>query len=136
MLALRSLFANARSRDVVDHDGRPLGEPDVRSWVQAELGPESWQPIEALFAEPGPAEKPIDEPDVAGKGEPQRELVTGAALSVLARLRVASVDRVVREALRTHPQQTRAALMAELQAPQSGVRWFGSTLVSMREDIP
>jgi hypothetical protein len=133
MLALRSLFANARSRDVVDHDGRPLDEQDVHAWVREQLRPGTWQPIEALFAEPGMADKQNDEPVGAPPPEPSQSVATGAAVAALARLRVASVDRVVREAQRTHPQQTRASLIAELRAPQSGVRWFGNTVVSMRE---
>jgi hypothetical protein len=132
LLALRDLFANARSRDVVDHHGRTLEEDAVRAWARDKLKPESWAPLESIFA-PRQAQPPQERP--APKRNPRKDNA-GVAITLLASLRVASLDRIVREAIRSDPTQTRASVIASLKEAGAAVRWFGSTLVCMRQEKP
>ena len=185
LLALRSLMADARSRDVTDLSGRPLDEAAVRDWVELTLEVPEWMPLRALQAfgsdtakapstpadrdaDPKPPCKPSldrvsspkltrgstpsapepkgraaagpNRPSSAGANAPQSagpEAVLhtrGEALLALSRLRVASVDRVVREVVRTAPTRTRRSVLAELRSAPSLVRWFGGTLVAWKED--
>jgi hypothetical protein len=55
-------------------------------------------------------------------------------MEVLLRLRVASVDRGLREVSRIHPGATRADVLSDLQAARPNVRFFGRTLVAWQED--
>jgi hypothetical protein len=183
LLALRTLVADARSRDVTDLAGRPLDERAVMAWIETTLDIAAWQPIQALLQKPavaeqepqsspptpgqpserpapGPAEAPAKRPawptqrsTPAGPSRAQPEQRPAAAsqaqalrlvplsgdrpgdgaLSVLSRLRVASVDRVVREVCRVQPSRTRRDVLAELRVDAHRVRWYGATVVAWKE---
>jgi hypothetical protein len=57
----------------------------------------------------------------------------GPTAAILLRLRVASVDRIVREARVIDPTLTRAAVVAELR--RLPVRFFGESIVALREAL-
>ena len=57
----------------------------------------------------------------------------GRALGMLLQLRVASLDRLVREVRRAHGQCTRAAVLAELEQEAARVQWFGRSVVAVQE---
>jgi hypothetical protein len=186
LLALRTLVADARSRDVTDLAGRPLDERAVVAWIETTLDIATWEPIQALLQEPavadkeprsfpptpgqpserpapGPAEAPAERPArptqqwspatpagpsraqpeqrpaAASQAQPLRLVPLtgdrrgGEALGVLSRLRVASVDRVVREVCRMQPSRTRRDVLAELRVDAHRVRWYGATVVAWKE---
>jgi hypothetical protein len=62
----------------------------------------------------------------------RRAAATGATLAVLRRLRVASLDRLIREVTRVQPESNRAAILAELEAAGQRVLWFGRSIVCLR----
>jgi len=82
--------------------------------------------------------------DVLGEGEEEEpepraapivkalEPTPKTALALVRRLRIASLDRVVREVIRLDPNATRAAVVAELEASSTEVRWFGRSIVGVR----
>lgn len=152
LLALRALVADARSRDVADLQGRPLDEGSVWAWIRDTLDVPGWttmrvlQEIRAKGASPDRPSKPT--PSASDPGEEARRPVApprsvprprpgsvgAGAMDVLLRLRVASVDRILREVSRIHPGATRADVLSDLQAARPTVRFYGRTLVAWRED--
>jgi hypothetical protein len=58
----------------------------------------------------------------------------GEALLTLSRLRVASLERVVREVARSAPIRTRRSVVAELRSATDRVRWFGRSIVAWKEE--
>jgi hypothetical protein len=136
LLALSSLLGSARSGDVTDPRGRPVALEQVRTWVEQALEVGSW-PVMMLITsgfETADDEAVLVERTLASAGDRARsaEDVT-RALAVLARLRVASVDRLVREVTRAHPGATRASTLAALETTGDRVRWIGTALVCLTE---
>jgi hypothetical protein len=149
LLALQGLLSDARSRDLTDPAGRPF-EPDrVRQWVEATLDLASWAPLSALqqayagdastdAARPGASPAParaalaprIDDPAVTA----DRPAMAGVAIGILRQLRVASLDRLLREIGRAHGPHGRAAVLAQLESAGDGVQWFGRSIVAIREE--
>jgi hypothetical protein len=114
---------------VTDIAGRPIALDVVRAWMARNLGVPSW-PLLASLAN-GATETVEETPDSAPKGAP---LATGVALLVLRRLRVASLDRLLREVARLDATATRTATLLELERAGEAVHWIGSAIVCIREE--
>lgn len=129
LLALDSLLQGARSGDVTDELGNPVGVAAVSAWVAATLDLPNWPIIRSLMA----AES--DEQELVAKADrapaPASLAGTGGALTLLRRLRIASLDRVVREVTRLDPLATRASILAELERSLGEVRWFGRSIIAL-----
>jgi hypothetical protein len=142
VLALAALLQAARSGEVTDATGAPATEAAVREWVAESLSVESWpigaelQPRSASQAEAVPGDAPPAK--VASEVHPVPAAgvtaATGGALQTLRRLRVASLDRLVREVVRADPRSSRAVVLAELKAAGHRVGWFGRSIVCLRLD--
>jgi hypothetical protein len=129
LLALDSLLQGARSGDISDEDGKPLSEADVAAWVSANLNIADLPILrDILSAESSPSTGQEEEAAV----ESETSTGAGTALGVLRRLRVASLDRVVREVMRADPRASRTSVVAELNASSSEIAWFGRTIVAVR----
>jgi hypothetical protein len=129
LLALAGLTGAARSRDVTDTAGRPIALDVVRAWIARSLGVPSWGLLASLAN--GATEAVDESSDPAPKVTP---LATGVALLVLRRLRVASLDRLLREVARLDATATRTATLLELQRAGDVVHWIGSAIVCIREE--
>jgi hypothetical protein len=129
LLALASLVAAARSGDVTDSMGRKVPLEAVRAWVVQALDVPSWPILKALTT-PGDAgvEDPIGAVRTPGVGQ------AGSAMAVLVRLRVASLDRLVREVARVDRLATRSSVIQELEGAPDRVQWFGAAVVCARGD--
>ncbi len=147
ILALRSMIANAKSGDVVDHEGRPLEHATVHAWTRSALDVDTWPMVRAISEQqatspdevscrPKPASGLVQAPPSSPLVPPvvASDACCGIAIPTLRRLRVASLDRLVREVARLHPASTLATVVAELERVGTRVRWFGRTIVSARED--
>jgi len=133
LLALDSLLQGARSRDVTDARGKPLSEDAVAEWIAANLDIASWPIVRELQGpDGGDGETTELEPSAPNDANNAANLSAGAALMLLRRFRIASVDRIVREAMRADPQATRATVIAELEGNPNEVRWFGRTILAVR----
>jgi hypothetical protein len=140
LLALESFLAAARSRDVEDRSGRALEEREVCAWVVRALGLSSWPLVEALVARPksvatesGPrASMPPSERGATQDASSPRADTEATTFACLAQLRIASVDRLVREVARVSPGATRADVMNALRAMGDRVRWFGRSIVAVQ----
>lgn len=126
LLALGELLQAARSGDVTNGQGRPVQEDAVVAWVQAQLDVPAWHVLAELL-------NPREDDDV----DTPQPLPPGArsehSLSTLRRLRIASIDRLVREVIRVEPAATRASVLAELENAGSRVGWFGRAIVCVRD---
>jgi hypothetical protein len=65
---------------------------------------------------------------------PEPSLPAGPAFTVLSRLRVASIERLLREARALDPALTRADLVAELR--RHPVRFFGESIFALPKEAP
>jgi len=126
LLALGELLQAAKSGDVTNARGETLSEQLVVDWVASTLNVGAWRVMTDLTAAPADAEI-LDVEPAAVVGPSQHSLVT------LRRLRIASIDRLVREVVRVEPKATRASVQAELEAAGNLVGWFGRAIVCVRD---
>jgi len=156
LLSVERLIGAARSQDLTDHAGRPIAHPAVLDWTRRTLGCETWAPVEALLgsaatpAAPPPAPTPIPSPSQGPPPTPQGSTVVargataeplprapasfapdGPAYRELRKLRVASIDRLVREVRAHHQMATRAMIMDELATLP--IKRFGGTIVALED---
>jgi hypothetical protein len=129
LLALASLLAAARSGDVTDLMGHKVSLETVRAWVADVLDVSSWPILKSITAPAGiEAEDPVETTQTPGA------VPSGSAMAALLRLRVASLDRLVREAARVDLRSSRSSVLAELERATDRVQWFGTALVCARGD--
>lgn len=128
LLALDSLLQAARSGDLTDARGAPISAATVGEWVSAKLEIPRWTIVRDVLGEGEESEPELEARPKASLVEP----TTTTALTLVRRLRIASLDRVVREVTRLDPHATRASVVAELEASSSEVRWFGRSIVGVR----
>ncbi len=150
LLALESFLAAARSRDLEDERGQALDESEVLAWIIERLSVPSWSVVRAIGGDPidgeedGPGyivEELPSSPnvDVYVPGRPsippeKVEDGTGGALSaILTQLRIASLDRLVREVARVKPKASRAEVVGALERMGGRVRWFGRSILGIAD---
>lgn len=157
LLALHDLLAAARSQDLAGKDGSPIAELVVRSWAREALGVSGWSVVTALLgvdeaasgaAVPVPVPHWMDPYDetAAAPSTPtprpapaSRRSSRGSAAAApdplepvaaaIARLRLASVDRVLREARAADPSLSLGAAVERLRALEPRLMWFGRAIV-------
>jgi hypothetical protein len=128
LLALADLLKDAKSLDIPGPDGKAIEPPRVSKWVRAALKLAEWDIARAIAGERPEAAAPP--PAATVPAAPQRG--ARSAVEVLRTLRVASLERIVRELSRPGAAVTRAAVRAELDAaPQA--RWIGDAIVCWPE---
>jgi hypothetical protein len=127
MLALHALLGAARSQDLSDARGDALGFDEVLAWARADLEAGAWAVSRAVMGEDEPETTPeVDSPRAAAPR-------CGEVVSVLARLRVASIERIAAEVRARDPAAGRAAIVGELTS--SGARFIGPSIVAVRETV-
>lgn len=139
LLALESFLAAAKSRDLEDATGRVLEAAEVDAWIGRSLGIESWPLVRAVVT--NDASDEASGIEIVPKGQSEREMPLappatdlGATIrTCLAQLRVASLERLVREVSRVTAGVSRADVVEMLDAMPSGARWFGRSLVAVEE---
>ena len=128
LIALEDLLSAARSQDLCAEDGHPIPYSEVVRWAERELGCSAWPPVAAALDREirvPPSGRPTSPEPPVGIG--RRRLVC----TVLERLRVASIERLVREVRIVDPRITRAMVIAELEEMQ--VDRFGDAIVALEE---
>ena len=129
LLALASMLTEARSGDITDASGRPVPLDAVRHWVGNTLEVASWPVLAGLTIPASEAPDEVDEGCRFGAS------IAGTALGVLRRLRVASLDRLVREVLRVDRAATRASTLLELERASDRVAWIGGAIVCVKGEL-
>ena len=155
LLAVRTFIMQARSHDVVGTTGESVSVEQVVAWLRRTLAPEQWpivmaithplhtegprtirsreplaSDLESSSLENGSQPRPNPNAQVAAANESR-------ALRILEHLRVASLERLVREAALIDLWVTRKHVVDELQALGPRIRWFGRAIVALLpEDSP
>lgn len=124
LLALATLLKDARSSDLVGPDGKPLPLLAVESWARARLDARNWQVAQVLL---GLAREEQPEPATAAAIP-----APTAATAILRRLRIASLERLVRETAKGSPGASRAAVLQELRASRE-VHFIGDAIACWTE---
>jgi hypothetical protein len=137
LLALDALLQAARSGDVTDSRGQPLTEPQVKAWVTSALQVNDWGIATSLApaAEDAAVEEATAEAEALATARPiaaKAENGAASTLPTLRRLRIASLDRLVREVLRIEPNASRASVLAAIEAASDSVQLVGRSIVCMR----
>lgn len=131
LLALESFMAAARSRDLEDARGRIVDESHALAWLAQTHDVASWTVVRAFTAE----EPLSEEEDAPGEEAPSAARADDTAATIhacLASLRIASLDRLVREVVRARPDATRARIVEALQGMD--VRWYGRSVLGVNEE--
>lgn len=152
LLALESFLASAKSKDLEDGAGRIFEEAEVRGWMDRTLGVTSWPVARALAGarverewegDDGAAERRGSEPVQTGSapskvrsGEIVAPDTATTIRACLTQLRIASLERLVREVARVKSAASRAEVVSALEAMPGQVRWFGRAIVAIREQEP
>lgn len=154
LLAIEALLQLARSRDICDSRGIPVTEQQVLDYLQREVHPERWPVVARLCAATptahgetesansygattGGAALHVRSASTTSRGDgasPSAGLVAERVFGVLRRLRVASVDRVIREVHRLQSGIGRTAVLSGLEALGDKVQWFGRSIVALRHE--
>jgi len=153
LLALAALLQAARSGDVSDALGIQVTEAEVQDWARSDLDIPEWPICRALLGAPELTAVPLQQEEEEAPSTPAASVprppsterlpapvleanpmprVTGSALAILRRLRVASFERLVREVGRVEPASTRATIQAELETAGERIRWIGRSIVLFR----
>lgn len=142
-IALESFLAAAKSRDLEDASGRAFDDKEVGDWLARSLRVTDW-PLVATLAGAAPDEEAEQVFVEAAKPSPSKgETKAGASRAssdtattikmCLGQLRVASLERLVREVVRAKPDATRTDVVSALEAMPEHVRWFGRSIVAVQE---
>jgi hypothetical protein len=157
LLALSDYLTSARSLDISAADGQPIPYNDVARWAAQALEPALWGPLQRILAQPAtavaappiamPPTPPSPAPSAPPTGPiplPSRPSKEGAPAgarmpldsvrAAIQRLRVASVDRLVREAKASDKALTRGAVIEELR--RLPVQFFGDAIVALKGEAP
>jgi hypothetical protein len=149
LLALHDLLAAARSQDLAGKDGSPIAEPIVRAWARKELGVAGWTVVTALLGSSesdseGPVPVPVphwasEDPVVTPvpprrlRSEPRRSDTmldpSDPVAAAVSRLRLASVERILREARTDDPALSLGVTIERLRALEPRLMWFGRSIV-------
>jgi hypothetical protein len=139
LLALEAFVTAARSQDLSADDGRPILPADALRWAAEAIGCAAWGPVAAILAPatvPDPVPGAVRERERERERDPEIVQVTMHAgnspvRAALERLRVASIERLVRETKALDPSATRATVLDELR--RLPVRIFGASIVALED---
>lgn len=144
LLAIEEILQLARSRDICDARGVPVTEEQVLNFLRDDVHPETWPLLVALCLQPRIDPQGFEEragrETQAVSHRPETDEGQGLSdvslnlRSVLVRLRVASVDRVIRETQRLEPSLGRNAVVSALEGMGARVHWFGRSIVAWGGD--
>lgn len=149
LLAVQRLLAAVQSQDLLDDAGDPIPTAAARDWLKAKpdipfpalatqllsvASPATPAPREASLpaqSAPRPSKK---EPsaDASKVTTPPPADVASTLANLLQKLRVASIDRLALRLVEAGFEAPRAEVVRTLRA-RADVRWFGETLVAMKE---
>jgi hypothetical protein len=136
LLALHDFLAAGRSQDLAGVDGRPLDFAIIERWVQEALGWREWPAVSHVVLEHAPATDVAPTPAARPKrsgGPPASSAAPSPALVALRRLRVASLERIVREVRHVDATATRQSVSDDLSRAGRSIRWYGHRLLAWVE---
>jgi hypothetical protein len=154
LLAAQRLLAAVQSQDLLDDAGDPIPTAAAREWLKAKadipfsaLAEQLLAAASSARAAPDPRAESSPKPSARRPTKPTKnEPAEGAAKAampppvdaslvlddLLRRLRVVSVDRLALRLVEAGFEAPRSEVVKALRA-RAGVRWFGETLVAVKE---
>ena len=105
-----------------------MTEGAVNDWVASTLKPATWEVTRQLL-ESQTDDVLAEEPSAPAQAA--AALPSSTAVTLLHKLKIASLDRIVREVTRVDSNATRASVISELESCQQ-VKWFGRSIVCAR----
>lgn len=134
LLATEKLLTSARSQDVTDANGTAISLDDVFAWARKNLGCSSW-PVVHCVENPKAVHRAVPDVPVRQenpiKGPESSGIAEGLAAAELRKLKVASIERLVRDARAHDPSITRASVLSELSKMR--IRRFGANIVALED---
>lgn len=136
LLAMERLLTSAWSHDFTDANGNVIPLDTVMDWARKNLRCLEWRPMQCILeraAKKGGGESPnerMTQENHVDVPAPQ-SVHDGAVASELRKLKVASIERLVREIRATHPVATRASVVSELARMR--VKRFGGAIVALED---
>jgi hypothetical protein len=144
LLALRAIVMQARSSDLTDDHGQPITVEDLRGWLESSVSPLHWEIGQTLTTALERAKEPLarlstlasapNQPSDGGDIAAAHPRFPSSAMGVLEELRVASLERLLREAQLRDPAATRGVVLSELESASNRIRWFGRAIVALDEE--
>lgn len=138
LLALERLLTSARSHDFTDTQGKVIPLDMVVEWARKNVRCMEWPPVRSILDRaPKADEEAPTEPNVQQPTQRSMDILSvpctedGVAARELRKLKVASIERLVREIRATHPVATRASVMSELSRMR--VKRFGASIVALED---
>lgn len=151
LLAVQRLLAAVQSQDLLDDAGDPIPTAAAREWLKARADIPFPALAEQLLAAatstataPGPKAESSPKPGAprtakkepaadAAKAAPPPAVAAASMLDdLLRKLRVVSIDRLALRLVEAGFEAPRSEVVRALRA-RADVRWFGETLVAMKE---
>jgi hypothetical protein len=135
LLATERLLTSARSGDFTNVNGNVIPLDVVVAWARKNLHHQDWAPVQTML-ERG-AEKTAKSSNASDSQEKpmpigsEQGIHDGAAARELRKLKVASIERLVREVRLTHPIANRASVMSELARMR--IKRFGASIVALED---
>lgn len=136
LLTLEDFIQASRSSDICDSIGRPVPNEAVQKFIKEQIRPDSWPLLRELTSKaPVGAERQQEAKKDAHRTPEPIEVNAPASFveATIHRLRVASVDRVIREVQRVEPAHGRAGVIQSLKALGPRIKWHGRNIVAVEE---
>jgi hypothetical protein len=137
LLAMERFVTSARSQDFTDARGNVITLDAALCWARKNLRCLEWSPMISILGR-APKDKDVEESPSAGDFQEKpldihqaQTVHDGAAARVLRKLKIASIERLVREIRASHPVATRASVMSELSRMR--VKRFGGSIVALED---
>lgn len=134
LLAAERLLTSARSGDFTDANGQVIPFETVRDWARKNFPFRQWTAIQSMLD--GDSRSVQEAPKAEISPEIKREVSIdqihpGATARELRKLKIASIERLVREVRTSHPLANRASVMSELA--QLRIKRFGASIVALED---
>jgi hypothetical protein len=132
LLTLEDFVQASRSSDICDSVGRPVPDETVRAFISEQICPATWPLLQELTKSEASVDGNVVQTDET-EIPPAYDIPLSLVESVMRRLRVASVDRVIREVRRMNPMHGRATVIESLKSMGPTIKWHGRNIVAMEE---
>lgn len=134
MIGLEKLLTSTRSQDVTNAKGEAISLDDVLDWVRKNPACLEWPVVQGVLRRksrsPATLEAMVrdDKPRIQTEAAPA---TAGLAVAELRKLKVASIERLVRDVRARDPGVTRASVLQELA--NGRIRRFGGNIVALED---
>jgi hypothetical protein len=134
LLAAERLLTSAHSGDFTDANGQVMPFETVRDWARKNLLHRQWGAIQSMLDRDSQKIQESPKKDSSPEETPYVKIEQthpGATARELRKLKIASIERLVREVRTSHPLANRASVMSELGHMR--IKRFGASIVALED---